>query len=160
MRGLYVGVVVFSFLAALLLAPAAQASQSIPVSGSFYPTTPGPITYDEFFFWDDWIIIQTWEFELTGTFSGIAVVEQMVVIELDTGKVEGLDAVYFTGTIAGESGFYMGLHEWTVVGEFAEGTWQIFIGTRGSANLEGEGTFVTDFETGIGTLSGYIEFDD
>jgi hypothetical protein len=151
---------VFSFLVALLLAPAAQASQSISVSGSFYPTTPGPIDYEEFLFWDDWIILQTWEFELTGTFSGIAVVHQMIVIELDTGKVEGLDGVMFTGTVDGESGSWFGLNEWTVVGGFAVGNWKIFIGTGGLANLEGEGTFVTDFETGVGALSGYIEFDD
>jgi len=159
LRGLSVGVVVFSFLVALLLAPAAQASMH-EVSGSFEPTE-GP--FDIFVHFDDWdnqIITQRWEFAFTGTFEGIAFVHQMIVIENDTGKWEGLDAVMFTGTVDGESCRWYGLNEWTVVDGFAVGKWEIFIGTRGSANLEGEGTFVTDFETGVGTLLGYIEFDD
>ena len=84
----------------------------------------------------------------------------MIVIELDTGKIEGYDITTFTGTIAGESGSYTGFHKWTAVDGFAVGRWEIINGTVGSTNLEGEGTFVTDMETGLGTYSGYIEIND
>ncbi len=87
------------------------------------------------------------------------VVHQNIVIELDTGKIQGYDETTFTGIIAGESGSYNGLHEWTAVEGFALGKWQVSA-TVDSANLEGEGTFVTDMTTGEGTYSGYIEFHD
>ena len=148
----------FSFLAALLLAPAAQASKQ-EAGGSVYPTG-GPLYYEESLVGDNLIIKAGWPFAQTGTFSGNVVVDQTIVIELDTGKIEGYDITTFTGTIADESGSYNGFHEWTAVEGFAVGTWQIISGTVGSANLEGEGTFVTDMATGLGTYSGYIEFNN
>jgi len=151
---------VFSFLAALLLAPTAQASKQA-ASGSFYPTG-GPFDTVENLVGDSLIITETWWFAITGTLSGDVVVEQMTVVELDTGKIKGEDVVTFTGTVAGESGSLLWFHEWTVVGGFAVGTWEIHkgSGTEGLENLEGEGTFVTDLATGLGTYSGYIEIND
>jgi len=149
---------VFSFLAALLLAPVAQAGKEA-ASGSFYPIG-GPLYYEETLVGDNLIVKAGWPFAQTGTFSGNVFVEQTIIIELDSGKIEGEDVTTFTGTIAGESCSYNGFHEWTVVDGFAVGTWKIISGTVGSATLEGEGTFVTDSETGLGTYSGYIEIND
>ena len=148
----------FFFLAALLIAPRAQASLQ-EASGSVYPTG-GPLYYEEILIEDNLIIKAGWPFAQTGTFSGDVIVDQTIVIELDTGKMQGYDVTTFTGTIAGESGSYNGFHEWIAVDGFAVGTWEIISGTVGSASLEGEGTFVTDMATGLGTYSGYIEFND
>jgi len=112
---------VFSFVAALLLAPAAQAGKEA-ASGSFYPIG-GPLYYEETFVGDNLIVKAGWPFAQTGTFSGNVFVEQTIIIELDSGKIEGEDITTFIGTIAGESGSYNGFHEWTVVDGFAVGTW-------------------------------------
>jgi len=153
------GVVLLSFIAALLLFPAVQASKQ-EASGSFYPTSPYPVYYEESLVGDNLIIKAGWPFAQTGTFSGNVFVEQTIVVELDTGKTQGEDVTTFTGTIAGESGSYNGFHEWTIVDGFAVGKWKIISGTVGSATLEGEGTFVTDSVTGLGTYAGYIEVND
>jgi hypothetical protein len=159
LRRLYAGAVVISFLAALLIAPMAQADEKQVASGTVYPVGP-PSYYEESIVGDNLIITAGWPFAQTGTFSGSVFVEQMIVVELDTGKMEGYDITTFMGTIAGETGSYQGVHEWTAVGGFAVGTWEIISGTVGSANLEGEGTFVTDMETGLGTYLGYIELNN
>lgn len=159
MRRLFAGVVVLSFFAALLLTPTARAGRQT-VGGSVYPASPFPLYYEEILVGDTLIIKAGWLFTQTGTSVGSVAVDQTITVELDTGKMEGYDETSFTGTIAGESGSYIGFNEWTAVDGLAIGTWEYISGEVGSASLEGEGTFVTDMVSGFGTYSGYIEFNE
>jgi hypothetical protein len=167
LRRLYVGVVVFSFLSALLLSPSAQAPSKVLIykGTGTWTVSGGGIIEVEKVTEDEMILLMWHTYELDGILEGTWFgALQTITIEFDKGRLEGEELVaWIDGTVDGNDAYLTLEDEWTMdlATGYLEGPFEILGGTIGDyENIEGNGRYWGNLGfTGVGEYEVEIYWD-